>query len=50
MRRQDQTQHNAEQQVPEQEPAEAAGQEGTELDEPLGHDDGRSREAVPETD
>jgi len=50
MRRQDQTQHNADMPVREPEPAETAAQEGAELDEPLGHDDGPSREAVPETD
>jgi hypothetical protein len=50
MRTQDQMQQGADQPVPEPGAAATPAPDSAELDEPLGHEDGPSKEAVPETD
>lgn len=50
MRTQDQMPQSADQPVPEPGATGTPDQDSAELDEPLGHEDGPSKEAVPETD
>jgi hypothetical protein len=50
MRTQDQMQQSADQPVPDPGTTGTSAQDDVELDEPLGHEDGPSKEAVPETD
>jgi hypothetical protein len=50
MRTQDEMQQSADQPVPDPGTMGTSAQDNGEMDEPLGHEDGPSKEAVPETD